>query len=170
MLSLQLLSRLGATLIKDNLFLCRVLLFHRGKTQELLLHQDLVILGRDQFPHQECRSGEIIFTTNGTLDRVLCLCPWDRAWGNPSQIPLNVMHTQPSMSYFGNQPMMSPHMQNPYASHGHGFYQNLGQQPKLFLATWCQSNSRSLFPWLSPTTQTTFPSNLAFSKLDKVVE
>jgi hypothetical protein len=41
---------------------------------------------------------------------------------------------------------------------------------EIFLATWCQSNSRSLFPRLSPTTQTTFPGNLAFSRLDKVVE
>jgi hypothetical protein len=53
--------------------------------------------------------------------------PMGSAWGNPSQSPLNVMHAQPSTSYFGNQPMMSPHMQNPYASHGHGFYQKPGQ-------------------------------------------
>jgi hypothetical protein len=54
--------------------------------------------------------------------------PMGSAWGNPSQSPL-VMHAQPSTSYFGNQPMMSPHMQNLYAGHGHGFYQNPGQQP-----------------------------------------
>jgi hypothetical protein len=53
--------------------------------------------------------------------------PTRLTWGNPSQSPLNVMHAQPSMSYFRNQPMMSPHMQIPYAGHGHGFYQNLGQ-------------------------------------------
>jgi hypothetical protein len=41
---------------------------------------------------------------------------------------------------------------------------------QLFLATWCQSNARPLFPWLSPTTQTTFPNNLAFARLNKVVE
>jgi hypothetical protein len=51
---------------------------YRGQTQELLSHQDLGILGRDQFPRQECRSGEILFTTNGTPDKVLCLCPWDQ--------------------------------------------------------------------------------------------
>jgi hypothetical protein len=55
--------------------------------------------------------------------------PMGSAWGNPSQSPLNVMHAQPSTSYFGNQPMMSPHTQNPYAGHGHGFYQNPDQQP-----------------------------------------
>jgi hypothetical protein len=48
--------------------------------------------------------------------------PTGSAWGNPSQSPLNVMHAHPSTFYFGNQPMMSPHMQNPYAGHGHGFY------------------------------------------------
>jgi hypothetical protein len=41
--------------------------------------------------------------------------PMGPAWGNPSQSPLNIMHAQQSMSYLGNQPMMSPHMQNPYA-------------------------------------------------------
>jgi hypothetical protein len=50
--------------------------------------------------------------------------PTGLTWGNPPQIPLNVMHAQPSMSYFGNQTMMSSHMQNPYAIHCHGFYQN----------------------------------------------
>jgi hypothetical protein len=55
--------------------------------------------------------------------------PTGPAWGNPSQSPSNIMHAQPSMSYLGNQSMMSPHMQNPYASQGHGFYQNPGQPP-----------------------------------------
>jgi hypothetical protein len=57
--------------------------------------------------------------------------PMGSAWGNPSQSPPNVMHAQPSTSHFGNQSMMSPHMQNLYASHGHGFYQNPGQQPNV---------------------------------------
>jgi hypothetical protein len=51
------------------------------------------------------------------------------AWSNPSQSPSNEMHVQPSMSYFENQLMMSPQTQNPYASHGHGFYQKPSQQP-----------------------------------------
>jgi hypothetical protein len=33
--------------------------------------------------------------------------PTGPAWGNPSQSPLNTMHTQHSMSFLGNQPMMS---------------------------------------------------------------
>jgi hypothetical protein len=53
--------------------------------------------------------------------------PMELAWGNPSQSPSHTMHAQQSMSYLGNQPMMSPHMQNPYTSQVHGFYQNLGQ-------------------------------------------
>jgi hypothetical protein len=55
--------------------------------------------------------------------------PMGLAWGNPSQSPSNTMHAQQSMSYLGNQSMMSPHMQNPYTGQGHGFYQNPGQQP-----------------------------------------
>jgi hypothetical protein len=54
--------------------------------------------------------------------------PMGLAWGISSQSPLNVMHAQQSTSYFGNQPMMSPHMQNLYTGHGHGFYQNQGQE------------------------------------------
>jgi hypothetical protein len=44
------------------------------------------------------------------------------AWCNPSQSPSNMMHAQHSMSFMGNQPMMSPQMQNPYTGQGHGFY------------------------------------------------
>jgi hypothetical protein len=36
--------------------------------------------------------------------------PMGSAWGNPSQSPPNVMHAQPSTSYFGNQSIMSPQM------------------------------------------------------------
>jgi hypothetical protein len=55
--------------------------------------------------------------------------PTGPAWGIPSESHSNTMHAQQSMSYLGNQPMMSPHMQNPYAGQGHGFYQNPSQQP-----------------------------------------
>jgi hypothetical protein len=67
-------------------------------------------------------------------------------WGNPSQSPSNVMHAQPSMSYFGNQSMMSPHTQNPYAGHGHGFYQNPGQQPNF---SWQPGASQTPGPFFS---------------------
>jgi hypothetical protein len=55
--------------------------------------------------------------------------PTGPSWGNPSQSLPNPMNAQHPMSFMGNQPMMSPQMQNPYAGQGHGFYQNPGQQP-----------------------------------------
>jgi hypothetical protein len=55
--------------------------------------------------------------------------PTGLAWSNPSQSPSNTMNAQHPMPFMGNQPMMSPQMQNPYVGQGHGFYQNLGQQP-----------------------------------------
>jgi hypothetical protein len=70
--------------------------------------------------------------------------PMGSTWGNPSQISLNVTHAQPSTSYFGNQPMMSPQMKNPYAGHGHGFYQNPGQQPNF---SWQPSASQTPGPF-----------------------
>jgi hypothetical protein len=71
--------------------------------------------------------------------------PTGPAWGNPSQSPSNIMHAQQSMSYLGNQPMMSPHMQNPYAGQGHGFYQNPGQQPNF---SWQPGASQTPGPFL----------------------
>jgi hypothetical protein len=56
--------------------------------------------------------------------------PMGPTWGNPSQSPSNTMHAQPSMSYFGNQPMISPHMKNPYVGQGHSLYQNPDHPPK----------------------------------------
>jgi hypothetical protein len=70
------------------------------------------------------------------------------------------MNAQHPMSFMGNQPMMSPQMQNPYAGQGHGFYQNPGQQP----------NSRTLFPRLSVATQTTIPGDVTLAIFDKVVK
>jgi hypothetical protein len=55
--------------------------------------------------------------------------PMGPTWSNPSQSRSNAMHAQPSMSYLINPSMMSLHTQNPYAGHGHGFYQNPDQQP-----------------------------------------
>jgi hypothetical protein len=70
--------------------------------------------------------------------------PTGPPWDNPSQIPSNIMHAQPFMSYLGKQPMMSPHMQNPYAGQGHGFYQNPGQQPNF---SWQPGASQTLGPF-----------------------
>jgi hypothetical protein len=55
--------------------------------------------------------------------------PTGPAWNNPSQSPQNTMNAQNSMSFMGNQPTMSPQMQNPFAGQGQGFYPNPGQQP-----------------------------------------
>jgi hypothetical protein len=55
--------------------------------------------------------------------------PIGPAWNNPSQSPQNTMNAQNPMSFMGNQPMMSPQMQNPFAGQGQGFYPNPGQQP-----------------------------------------
>jgi hypothetical protein len=41
--------------------------------------------------------------------------PSGPTWGNPSQSLSNTMNAQHPMSFMGNQPMMSPQMQNPYA-------------------------------------------------------
>jgi hypothetical protein len=62
------------------------------------------------------------FHNQWNLGQTTMPIPTGSTWGNPSQSPLNIMHAQPSMSYLGNQPVMSPHMQNPYAGQGHGFY------------------------------------------------
>jgi hypothetical protein len=58
--------------------------------------------------------------------------PTGPAWNNPSQSPQQTMNAQHPMSFMGNQPMMSPQMQNPFAGQGQGFYPNPGQQPNFF--------------------------------------
>jgi hypothetical protein len=55
--------------------------------------------------------------------------PTGPAWNNPSQSPQQTMNAQNPMSFMGNQPIMSPQMQNPFAGQGQGFYPNPGQQP-----------------------------------------
>jgi hypothetical protein len=70
--------------------------------------------------------------------------PSGPAWGNPSQSPSNTMNAQHPMSFMGNQPMMSPQMQNPYAGQGHGFYQNPSQQPNF---SWQPGASQTLGPF-----------------------
>jgi hypothetical protein len=71
------------------------------------------------------------FHSQWNLGQTSMPLPSGTAWGNPSQSPSNLMNSQHPMSFMGNQQMMSPQMQNPYAGQGHGFYQNLGQQPNI---------------------------------------
>jgi len=72
--------------------------------------------------------------------------PAGPAWGNPSQSPSNTMNAQHPMSFMGNQPMMSPQMQNPYVGQGHGFYQNPGQQPNFSWQPGASQTSGPFFP------------------------
>jgi hypothetical protein len=167
--SFPLLSRLGAIPVFDNLFLCGVLFLHRRHTQELLPHQGLGILGRDPFPHQECRSGVILFTINEPRTKYYAY-------------PLGTDMGQPFPKSFECNACPTIYVlflksANDVSSHAKSirwpwpwFLPKPRLAAELFLATWCQSNSRPLFPRLSPTTETTLPGNLAFSRLDKVVE
>jgi hypothetical protein len=97
------------------------------------------------------------------------LIPMGSTWGNPSQSPLNVVHAHPSTSYFGNQSMMSPHTHNPYAGHGHGFYQNHGQQLKF---SWQPSASRTpgpFFPGYHQQSKLPFLETLHFLDLTRLL-
>jgi len=79
-------SRLWETLVLDNKILCGVIFLHRGKVQEFSPHKDFGILGRDQFHHKGCRSGETPSMVNGTPGRDRYLSLSDR-WGtSPSKI------------------------------------------------------------------------------------
>jgi hypothetical protein len=65
--------------------------------------------------------------------------PTGPTWGNPSQSPSNVMHAKPSMSDDVSSHTKSIHWPWPW------FLPEPRLEAKLFLATWCQSNSRPLF-------------------------
>jgi hypothetical protein len=80
--------------------------------------------------------------------------PSGLAWGNPSQSPSNTMNAQNPMSFMGNQPTMSPQMQNPYAGQGNGFYQNPGQQKN--------------FSWQPGASQTPGPFYLGYQQQPKL--
>jgi hypothetical protein len=94
--------------------------------------------------------------------------PMVPTWGNPSQSPLNEMHGQPSMSYFGNQLMMSPHTKTPYAGQGHGFYQNPGQQPNF---SWqpASQTPHPFFPGYHQQPKLTFLATLHLSDLTRLL-
>jgi hypothetical protein len=68
------------------------------------------------------------------------------AWNNPSQSPQNTMNAQNPMSFMGNQPMMSPQMQNPFTGQGQGFYQNPGQQPNFSWQPGASQTPRPFYP------------------------
>jgi hypothetical protein len=95
--------------------------------------------------------------------------PMGLAWANPSQSPSNIMHAQPSMSYLGNQSMMSPHMKNPYAVQGHGFYQNLGQQPKFSWQPGASQTPGPFFPGYQQQPKLPFLTNLYLPNLTRLL-
>jgi hypothetical protein len=95
--------------------------------------------------------------------------PMGSTWGNPSQSPLNVMHTHPYMSYFGNKPMMSPHTQNPYASHGHGFYQHPSQQPNFSWKPGASQTPGPFFPSYHQQPKLPFLETLHFLDLTRLL-
>ena len=66
--------------------------------------------------------------------------------GNPSQYPWNATQAQTFMSYYESQPMTSQKAQNMYASHDHGYYQNLGQQPNFSWQSGASQTRGSFFP------------------------
>jgi hypothetical protein len=53
---------------------------------------------------------------------------------------------------------------------GPWFLPESGLAAKIFLETWCQSNSRTLFPRLLAVTQTTIPGDITLARFDKVVK
>jgi hypothetical protein len=95
--------------------------------------------------------------------------PMGLAWANPSQSPLNIMHAQPSMSYLGNQSMMSPHMKNPYAVQGHGFYQNPGQQSNFSWQPGASQTPGPFFPGYQQQPKLPFLMNLYLPNLTRLL-
>jgi hypothetical protein len=120
----------------------------QGKVQEFSPLRGFGILGRDQFPRKGCRSGETPSMVNGTLGRVQYLC-CRIGWGHP--LPKSLEHNAG---------------RNPRPSHVIQLWESVDDIPtntvfvcwsrpwflpepwpivQLFLATWCQSNSRTPF-------------------------
>jgi hypothetical protein len=95
--------------------------------------------------------------------------PMGPTWSNPSQSPSNVMHAQPSMSYFENPLMMSPHTQNPYVGHGHGFYQNPGQQSNFSWQLGANQTPGPLFPGYHQQPKLPFLETLHFPNLTRLL-
>jgi hypothetical protein len=95
--------------------------------------------------------------------------PTRPAWGNPSQSPLNIMHAQQSMSYLGSHPLMYPHMKNPYAGQGHGFYQNPGQQSNFSWQPGANQTPNPFFPGYHQQPKLPFLATLHFPNLTRLL-
>jgi hypothetical protein len=89
--------------------------------------------------------------------------PSGPAWGNPSQS--SVKHDEHPTSYVlhGESTNDVSSDVKPLCWSGPWFLPEPGLAAKLFLATWCQSNSRTLLSKLSATTQTTILGNVTLA-------
>jgi hypothetical protein len=103
------------------------------------------------------------------LDQTTMPIPTGPTWCNPSQIPLNIMHAQQSMSYLGNQSMIYPHMKNPYTGQGHGFYQNLGQHPNFSWQPGASQTPDPFFPGYHQQPKLPFLENLHLPDLTRLL-
>jgi hypothetical protein len=72
--------------------------------------------------------------------------PSGPAWGNPSQSPSNSDECPTSYVLYGESTNDVSSDAKPLCWSGPWFLPEPGPATKLFLATWCQSNSRTLFP------------------------
>jgi hypothetical protein len=96
--------------------------------------------------------------------------PIRSAGGNPSQNPWNVMQAQPFTSYYGSQPMTYQQVQNPYAGHDHGYYQNPGQQPNFSWQPGANQTPGSFFPGYNQQPKLPFLETLHFPDLTRLLK
>jgi hypothetical protein len=91
------------------------------------------------------------------------------ARGNPSQNPWNAMQAQPFTSYYRSQSMTSQQAQKPYTGHGHGYYQNPGQQPNFSWQPGASQTTSSLFPGYNQQPKLPFLETLHFPELARLL-
>jgi hypothetical protein len=88
---------------------------------------------------------------------------------NPSQNTWNATQAQPFSSYYGSQPMTFQQVQNSYAGHNHGFYQNLGQKPKFSWKPGASKTPGSLFHGYNQQPKLPFLSTLHLLELTRLL-
>jgi hypothetical protein len=97
-------------------------------------------------PSSRMSTGENPFHSQWNAGKGSRPMPIGSIGGNPSQTPWNAMQAQPSMSYYRSQPMTSQKVQNPYAGHDHGYYQNPGQKFNFSWKPGASQTPGSFFP------------------------
>jgi hypothetical protein len=91
------------------------------------------------------------------------------AGANPSQNPWNVTKAQHFASYYGSHLMMYQQEKNPYVGHGHGYYQNHGQQPKFSWQLGASQTPGSFFPGYNQQPKLSFLETLHFPYLTRLL-